>query len=277
MAPARGRMPPALRLKSGDRVLTSTLDDQGADASGRVVAPGPYPQTGPFFVEGAEPGDLLVITLDRVAPNRATGASVSHLAPGAVPAGTIGGRPDPTRFPWTIDAARGVVELDLKTAMPRCPGASRFTATTMEMPLRPARSARSAGARHGGEPGVGRVRSGGRQHGVRQPGVRLARDVDGAAGRWAPVPGPRACAVRATGTSAAPASRTSLDVAVQRRSGEEEGVAAQQRHAAVHGGRRVRDELAARGDGRRPDGRGQRYDAAARDAARDARAAPLAR
>ncbi len=133
-----GTHPPALRIKSGDRVITSTVDDQGTDASGRAVAQGPYPQTGPFFVEGAEPGDLLVVTLDRVEPNRATGASVSHLAPGAVPDGTIGGRPDPTRFPWTIDKARGIVRLDLQKAMPRVPWESRFSAAAFEMPLRPA-------------------------------------------------------------------------------------------------------------------------------------------
>lgn len=132
-----GTHPPALRIRSGDRVATSTVDDAGVDASGNTVARSSIPQTGPFFIEGAEPGDLLVVTLDRIEPNRATGASVSQLAPGAVPAGTIGGRPEPTRFPWTIDRDRRVVRLDLQATMPRVPWASRFRAAAIEMPLRP--------------------------------------------------------------------------------------------------------------------------------------------
>ena len=52
--------PPALRIKPGDRVITKTVDAGGTDWNGRSVAQGPNPQTGPFFVEGAEPGDAIV-------------------------------------------------------------------------------------------------------------------------------------------------------------------------------------------------------------------------
>jgi amidase len=54
--------PPALRIKPGDRVITVTIDAFGNDASDRRVASAPNPQTDPFFVEGAEPGDMLVVT-----------------------------------------------------------------------------------------------------------------------------------------------------------------------------------------------------------------------
>jgi len=53
--------PPALRIKPGDRVVTTTIDASGADRNGKTVSPGPNPQIGPFYVEGAEPGDLLVV------------------------------------------------------------------------------------------------------------------------------------------------------------------------------------------------------------------------
>ena len=39
------------------------------------------PQTGPFFIEGAERGDTLVVHLIRLETNRATGWSASVLAP----------------------------------------------------------------------------------------------------------------------------------------------------------------------------------------------------
>src|SRR3990170_822023 len=64
--------PPALRIKSGDTVVTVTADAGGNDANDRRVASGPNPQTGPFYIEGAEPGDMLVVTLNRIEPNRAT-------------------------------------------------------------------------------------------------------------------------------------------------------------------------------------------------------------
>jgi len=64
--------PPALRIKPGDRVVTTTLDASGVDAQGRQAGQGPNPQTGPFFVEGAEPGDLLMVTFEKIETNRAT-------------------------------------------------------------------------------------------------------------------------------------------------------------------------------------------------------------
>ena len=53
--------PPALRIKPGDRVITKTLDAGGSDETGKQVASiGPNPEIGPFYIEGAEPGDVLV-------------------------------------------------------------------------------------------------------------------------------------------------------------------------------------------------------------------------
>src|SRR5918995_1545190 len=85
---------PALRINSGDRVVTSTVDDMGIDASGRTVAQGPNPQTGPFHIEGAEPGDLLVVTIDRLEPNRTTGMSRSVMAVNAADPASFSRRQD---------------------------------------------------------------------------------------------------------------------------------------------------------------------------------------
>src|SRR6266540_6403652 len=76
--------PPALRIKPGDRVITKTIDAGGVDWDGKSVGSGPNPQTGPFYVEGAEPGDVLVITVDKLETNRAMAYSQSLLAPYAV-------------------------------------------------------------------------------------------------------------------------------------------------------------------------------------------------
>ena len=132
-----GAHPPALRIKSGDRVMTSTLDDIGHGADGKPVTQGPNPQTGPFYIEAAEPGDLLVVTIEKLTPNRTTGHSTSVMAASAVDPGSLGSRPDATRFPWTIDPAKGVVRLDLHAVSASTDWRSRFSSPMFEMPLRP--------------------------------------------------------------------------------------------------------------------------------------------
>src|SRR6478609_1028636 len=73
--------PPALRIKPGDRVVTKTIDAGGTDWEGKAVSAGGNPQTGPFYVEGAEPDDTLIVSFTKIETNRATGYSGSLLAP----------------------------------------------------------------------------------------------------------------------------------------------------------------------------------------------------
>ncbi len=70
-----GSHAPVLRIKSGDTVVTATANRYGADADAASMAAAAPPQTGPFFVEGAEPGDLLVVTIERLEPNQPVGYS----------------------------------------------------------------------------------------------------------------------------------------------------------------------------------------------------------
>jgi acetamidase/formamidase len=121
--------PPALRIRPGDRVITKTIDAGGTDWDGRSVASGPNPQTGPFYIEGAEPGDVLVVTFEKIETNRATAYSGSLLAPYAVDPASLAARADrePRRVTWSIDKARGVARLDAQDIQP----------ARIELPLRP--------------------------------------------------------------------------------------------------------------------------------------------
>jgi acetamidase/formamidase len=112
--------PPALRIKPGDRVVTKTIDAAGVDWNGKTVGVGPNPQTGPFYVEGAEPGDMLVVTLEKLETNRAQAYSGSLLAPYTVDPAAIASRVDrdARRLTWTIDKARGVARLDQADVQP---------------------------------------------------------------------------------------------------------------------------------------------------------------
>jgi amidase len=128
--------PPVLRIKRGDRVVTAVVDDMGVDARGQKVAQGPNPQTGPFFVEGAEAGDLLVVTIEKLEPNRESGTSAAMITTSAVEPGNLSTRGGTDRVPWTIDAARRVVRFDLQAAG-RTSWRARFDAPALEMPLAP--------------------------------------------------------------------------------------------------------------------------------------------
>src|SRR5215475_3316051 len=112
--------PPALRIKPGDRVVTKTIDAAGVDWNGKQVGTGPNPQTGPFFIEGAEPGDVLVVTFEKLETNRAMAYSASLLAPYVVDPAAIAARTDrePKRVTWTIDKAKNVARLDQTDVQP---------------------------------------------------------------------------------------------------------------------------------------------------------------
>ena len=123
-----GAHPPALRIKPGERVVTKTVDAAGTDWNGKSVASGPNPQTGPFYIEGAEPGDAIVVTIDKIEINRATGYSSSLLAPYAVDPASLLSRVDrePRRVIWNIDKAKGIARLEGPDITP-----------PIEVPLRP--------------------------------------------------------------------------------------------------------------------------------------------
>src|SRR5579872_831971 len=71
--------PVCLRIKAGDVVIIKTLDSGGQDDSGKHAAEAGNPLTGPFYVEGAEPHDTLVVTLRKVRLNRNWGYSSNRL------------------------------------------------------------------------------------------------------------------------------------------------------------------------------------------------------
>ena len=76
-----GSHPPAFHVDPGDEILTSTVDARGRDQHNAELAGRPNPQTGPFFVSGAEAGDTLVLHLDSIRPNRSLGWTTGCLAP----------------------------------------------------------------------------------------------------------------------------------------------------------------------------------------------------
>jgi acetamidase/formamidase len=111
------------RVKPGDSVATKTIDSAGVDEKD-VKRSEPFnPLTGPFFVEGAEPGDALVVKLTTLKMNRNWGWSAFRLGLFSITPEDVETvysnqyKPDlvfkgrSTLVPWDIDLAKQTVKL----------------------------------------------------------------------------------------------------------------------------------------------------------------------
>lgn len=119
---------PVLTIWPGDTVRTQTIDSGGVDAHDATRALYGNPQTGPFFVDGAMPGDTLVVHLERLRPNRDFADSLDAIVGRALGASLVAdarGLGKPVR--WAIDRERGVARLESPSERLR----------HFEVPLRP--------------------------------------------------------------------------------------------------------------------------------------------
>lgn len=125
--------PPALVLYPGDTVRTTTVDAGGwgrgdFGAKGNKLSPGGNPLTGPFYVEGAVPGDMLIVRLHRVRLNRGWAFSGTSIMDNAIEAGyAVDRKPSQMDNKWTLDTLAGVARL---TAPPA-------SLAGLRIPLRP--------------------------------------------------------------------------------------------------------------------------------------------
>src|SRR5215469_16029246 len=124
-----GAHKPVLRIKPGDHVITTTIDAGGTDSKGVKRGQGPNPETGPFYIEGAERGDTLVVHLLQLETNRETGFSASVLAPYTADPGFLRAEAlrEAKQANWHIDKQKGVAYLD----------STDFKGPRIELPLRP--------------------------------------------------------------------------------------------------------------------------------------------
>jgi amidase len=102
---------PVLHIFPGDTVKTRTFDQSGRDADRRT--PGGNLETGPFYVEGALPGDTLAVKLLRVRLNRDSARQGSRINGRAVtPAWVAAAQYDPGfDGEWKLDREKGVATL----------------------------------------------------------------------------------------------------------------------------------------------------------------------
>jgi amidase len=108
-----GSHEPVLRVADGDTIRTWCVDAGGYERTGTRITEGGNPQTGPFLVEGAEPGDMLAVRLDRLTPSAARGRSGPVLAPNVVDPEFVRELPqhEGPDF-WLLDLERGTARLE---------------------------------------------------------------------------------------------------------------------------------------------------------------------
>ena len=120
---------PVLQVANGDTITTTTVDAAGKDATNEPVTPNGNPQTGPFYLKDAQPGDTLAITFDSLRPNRKIGYTSGVIAPNVLDFGyTPRFEDDRNRLDWEID-------IENNTATPV--GFEDLPVGKLEIPLRP--------------------------------------------------------------------------------------------------------------------------------------------
>jgi len=104
---------PALHINAGDTVKTWSVDAGGTDPKGVRRTSGGNPLTGPFYVEGAMPGDTLVVHFSRIRLNRGSAISAPLIANGALTPGYIEQRKKVEGYNsnWKLDLQAGFASL----------------------------------------------------------------------------------------------------------------------------------------------------------------------
>lgn len=122
------RHAPALRIHPGDTVRTFTLDNEGRDHELTYRGMPGNTLTGPIWVEGAMPGDTLVVKLNKVVLNRDTADMASSALDGrALLPGVSQTRTPNWNRTWALDRERGVAR----------PQAPTDKLANLELPLNP--------------------------------------------------------------------------------------------------------------------------------------------
>jgi len=108
-----GTIAPALHINPGDTVRTTTVDAGGTDFTGKRRSLGGNPETGPFYIEGAMPGDTLVVKFNRIRLNRDSAGSGDRITNDALAAGYIQNAKYDDNFSseWKLDRDAGVAML----------------------------------------------------------------------------------------------------------------------------------------------------------------------
>lgn len=111
---------PVLRIRPGDTVVTTSVDSEGGDETGAISGPKYNALTGPFYIEGAQRGDTLVIHLDKVRVSGKTGIASTRMSDMAItPREFAKGQAGSKGYRWTFDPLTGTATTDVSPRLAR--------------------------------------------------------------------------------------------------------------------------------------------------------------
>lgn len=112
--------PAALHIFPGDTVSTRTIDNAGRDANATRHGTGGDANTGPFYIEGALPGDTLVVKFIKLRPNKPTARQGSRFNQHAVTqAYALAAQYDPNfNGEWKLDPDKSIATLPASPGLP---------------------------------------------------------------------------------------------------------------------------------------------------------------
>ena len=114
-----GVLPPVMHVKPGDTIETTTVDADGkaVEEAGYKVN-GPNPLTGPFYIDGAEPGDTLKVKFVSVQVNAPNGFGSAGPGFGALNSSkytpVLGGGVPKAEWTYPIDKAANMATFQAK-------------------------------------------------------------------------------------------------------------------------------------------------------------------
>ena len=104
---------PVLTVNPGDTIHTTTVDAGGYDSQGEHRVVGGNPQTGPFFIRSAMPGDTLVVHITRLRLNRDWAQSDDFIVTRALDNDLAVKTKDAGKtIIWHLDVAKGTASPD---------------------------------------------------------------------------------------------------------------------------------------------------------------------
>jgi amidase len=106
-----GSHEPVLRVASGDRITTTTVDAWGQDAQRQPATRRGNPMTGPFFIEDAQPDDVVAVTIEAIVPSRRYGFSRISTAPNVVDPMYVSQLPPSEIAEWDVDLGAQTIRL----------------------------------------------------------------------------------------------------------------------------------------------------------------------
>jgi amidase len=114
-----GVMPPVMHVKPGDTIDTTTVDADGKEPAAKgYKVDGPNPLTGPFYIDGAEPGDTLAVKFISIETNAKEGFGSAGPGFGALNSSgytPMLGAPIPRlEWPYLIDKIHNVATFKAK-------------------------------------------------------------------------------------------------------------------------------------------------------------------